>query len=113
MNSTINCSICEKNMDSFLDNELIGEHLFYFLDHIEQCPNCYEELETKYLLSEALTRLENGETINLKGELKHKLSVAMRIFKIHNFFEMMCLSLETIGSVIVAFEVVDMLFRYI
>lgn len=67
------CTEAEQKIQLFIDDSLTGESLANFVRHIDHCHSCYEEMETSYLLKEALGRLENGETFDLSGELNTKL----------------------------------------
>ena len=53
----IDCATCEQHMNSFIENKLVGEMLWQFLTHVEKCPVCFEELEIRFLIAEALGRL--------------------------------------------------------
>ncbi len=101
----IDCATCEQHMNSFIENELVGEMLWQFLTHVEQCPECFEELEIRYLIAEALGRLENGEVINLRSELSHKIKATKRAMYLHYFNEDILHVFEIISMIIIVYEV--------
>ena len=74
------CSETEQFIQLYIDDQLTGPQLRDFLTHIESCPKCYEEMEINYLIKEALLRLEDGKTFDLRKELKQKIqsSIAIR-----------------------------------
>lgn len=78
------CQEAEQKIQAFIDDELTGEPLANFVKHIDHCHSCYEEMETSYLLKEALSRLENGETFDLRGELQEKMNNMRECLEIHN-----------------------------
>jgi len=78
------CQEAEQNIQAFIDDELTGEPLANFVKHIDNCHSCYEEMETSYLLKEALSRLENGETFDLRGELQAKMNNMRECLEIHS-----------------------------
>ena len=78
------CQEAEQHIQAFIDDELTGEPLANFVKHIDKCHSCYEEMETSYLLKEALSRLENGETFDLRGELQTKMNNMRECLDIHN-----------------------------
>lgn len=78
------CQEAEQKIQAFIDDELTGEPLANFVRHIDSCHSCYEEMETSYLLKEALSRLENGETFDLRGELQAKMTNMRDCLDIHN-----------------------------
>ena len=92
-------------MNSFIENKLVGEMLWQFLTHVEKCPDCFEELETRYLIAEALGRLENGEVINLRNELAQKIRVTKRAMYFHYFNEDILRVFEIISMIIIVYEV--------
>lgn len=77
------CQDAEAKIQAFIDDELTGETLANFVRHIDNCHSCYEEMETSYLLKEALNRLENGETFDLSGELNTKLANMRECLEFH------------------------------
>lgn len=97
------CRHTELVMNEFIEHKLVGDDLWDFLNHILSCKMCYEELETKYLLSEALVRLENGETIELEKELIEKINHSRRSLRFHRICDCIYRSLEIISGIVVAF----------
>ena len=101
----IDCATCEENMNSFIDNKLVGEMLWQFLTHVQKCPECYEELEIRYLVADALGRIENGEAINLRDELAKKIRITKRAMYLHYFNEDILRILEIFSMVVIVYEV--------
>lgn len=64
------CKQTERLIPAFLKNEIKGRELAHFLAHIEECPECKEELTIQYLSSEGILRLEEGKTFDLDRELQ-------------------------------------------
>ncbi len=100
----IDCAACEQHMNSFIENALVGETLWQFLTHVEKCPECFEELEIRYLIAEALGRLEAGESIDLKNELAEKIRVTKRAMYLHYFNEDVLRLLEILSMIIIVYE---------
>lgn len=113
MNRQIDCRTCESYMDDFLDRNIIGEELYDFLNHILSCDECYEELETRYLVSEVLLRLESGETIDLRAELKNKVKGARRALRMHSYTVHIFESLEVVAAVVFIFTILNGILRYL
>ena len=44
----MDCRTAESMVTRFIDHSLSMNELEGFLDHIEHCPSCYDELETYY-----------------------------------------------------------------
>ena len=100
----IDCAVCEQNMNAFIENRLVGEMLWQFLTHVESCPECFEELEIRYLIAEALGRLENGEAINLRDELSQKIKSTKRAMYFHYFNEDVLRIMQIISMIIIVYE---------
>lgn len=69
----MNCKRCEKLIPRFMNNSLDIDDLREFIEHVEDCPNCKEELTIEFLVKEGLNSLEKGETFDLNGELKRRM----------------------------------------
>ena len=108
----IDCRQCEQHMNSFIDNKLVGENLWQFLTHVEQCPECFEELEIRYLIAEALGRLENGESIDLRNELSHKIKMTKKAMYFHYFNEDVRRILMILSMIIIVYEVFGFLSHF-
>ncbi len=72
----MDCKEVEKKIPSFLDDELDGRELAEFVEHIEGCPECMEELSIQFLVAEGMEQLEQGNNFNLQEALHCKLSIA-------------------------------------
>lgn len=105
MNNNLDCRTTESYMNEFLEMNLIGEELWYFLNHILNCDSCYEELETRYLLAEALSRLEEGETLDLRNELRARVMGARKALRIHRICDSIYRTIEIIAAICIAFNV--------
>ena len=72
------CEDAIKNMDRFVNHNMTTNELGEFLEHIDTCPSCYEELETYYTVAIALHYLDqnDGEGYNIPLRLKHNLEEA-------------------------------------
>jgi len=66
----------EKAIPSFLDDKLDAIELDDFLEHIDECDNCKEELTIQFIVRTGVSRLEKGDAFNLQGELDAKLRIA-------------------------------------
>ena len=71
----------EKLIPQFLDDDLDNQDLSDFLDHIDSCPECKEELTIQFLVRVGMQRLEDGNTFNLKEELDSLLKSAEKRLK--------------------------------
>jgi hypothetical protein len=74
----IECKQMEKLIPQFLDDDLDNQDLSDFLDHIDNCPECKEELTIQFLVRVGMQRLEDGNTFNLAKELERELTEAKK-----------------------------------
>lgn len=77
------CQDAEQYISLFIEDRLTGSALQEFITHIEDCHSCYEEMETNYLLKEALLRLEDGDAFDLHSELLQKLDNMRKCASVH------------------------------
>ncbi len=66
------CSKVQSMITPFVNNELSMQEMEGFLDHMESCPNCKEELDFYYVLLTAMKQLD--EDRNLSYDYKKDLS---------------------------------------
>lgn len=104
----MNCKDAEKNIPYFLQDELDGGRLEEFIDHVEHCPECKEELTIQFLVSEGLEHLEQGGNFNLQEELLMKLAGAQHRISMHHMLWYILVILEAAVAlaIIVAFYVI-------
>lgn len=104
----MNCKDAEKNIPYFLQDELDEGRLEEFIDHVEHCPECKEELTIQFLVSEGLEHLEQGGNFNLQEELLMKLADAQHRISMHHMLWYILVILEAAVAlaIIVAFYVI-------
>lgn len=104
----MNCKEAEKKIPSFLQDDLDGSKLEEFVEHVESCPECKEELSIQFLVAEGLERLEEGNNFNLQKELLMKLEGAEHRITVHRmlWYILMCLEAAVAAAIIIALCVV-------
>lgn len=95
----MNCKETEKMISLFLQDELEGKSLEQFVEHIEQCPECKEELSIQFLVTEGMERLEEGNNFNLQNALSDRLGDAKSCIKVHQGLQHTLICLETAVAV--------------
>ena len=74
--SGMDCRTAESMVTRFIDHSLSVNELEEFLDHIETCPSCYDELETYFIVHEAMQQLdekEDGTVLDFKKLLEQEI----------------------------------------
>jgi len=74
----IPCKKIEKMIPNYLANNLGNYDLVRFMNHIEGCPECKEELSIQFLISEGLNTLTDGESFNLQEAFDEQLRRSKR-----------------------------------
>ena len=64
------CKEAESLVMPYIKNELTDEELFEFLEHIEHCPECREELEIYFTVDVGIRQLDSksigGNTVRVQ-----------------------------------------------
>lgn len=93
------CKETEKMIPLFLEDELDTDDLRDFMDHIESCEECKEELSIQFLVSEGMARLETGNVFNLQSELKMQMEGAEHTLKFRESMQWLLYALEGLVAV--------------
>ena len=70
----LNCKQTEKPITQFIENDMDHATKWNFLEHVDKCPSCKEELSIQFLVTTGMQRLENGDTFDLNRELRSKMN---------------------------------------
>lgn len=89
------CKDAEKLIPYFLEDDLDNKELSDFLFHMDNCPECKEELTIQFLVMVGMQRLEDGNTFNLSHELDRLLSDSKKRLSIRKSLVITSYVLET------------------
>lgn len=64
------CSRVKKEISLFFEDEMEEREMKEFIEHIEKCKDCMEEVTIHYLSTEGLVHLEEGTAFDLDSDLK-------------------------------------------
>ena len=68
------CREAEKMIVPYIHDKLTIDELDEFLEHVESCDNCMEELEIHYMVDEGLKKLDQDDaTYDIVGDLMRKI----------------------------------------
>ncbi len=90
----MNCNEAEKLIPDFLKDNLDNQETIAFLEHVNQCASCREELTIQFLVSTGLKRLEDDGDFNLQEELNGKLREAGRQVRIRTGLQRVAVFLQ-------------------
>lgn len=95
----MDCKEFEKKIPAFLENALSYKSTKRFLEHVDSCPECREELTIKVLISEGLARLEEGSAFDLQKEMDHHIHEAHKRIRLHKMFKYASITLEILAFI--------------
>lgn len=68
------CQEAQRMVTPYINDELTGDELEAFLDHVDGCKNCQEELEIYFMVDVGLKQLDKGSgTFDIAGALERKI----------------------------------------
>lgn len=73
----MDCSKAENMIGRYIDHALPLDDLEDFLRHIETCSSCYDELETHFIVHEAMQQLD-AEDEEASMDFQHLLELDIR-----------------------------------
>ena len=74
----LTCKEATKMVIPYIDGQLSDKDLRRFVDHIKECPDCREELETYYIVYKGLMQLDEKEELpmNIIEALNEDMAVS-------------------------------------
>ncbi len=83
------CKEAEQKIMPYINDELTDKQLGSFLDHINHCNNCYEELEIYYTIYAGLSQLDGkNEGQDMHNLLKEALRASEQRIRGRIFFNL-------------------------
>ena len=67
----MNCQTAESMVNRYIEHDLSVDELENFLEHVENCPSCYDELETYFIVHAAMQQLDS--TLDLRELLEEDI----------------------------------------
>lgn len=73
--TNMKCEEALAKISAYINHTLSGRELKEFIDHVEHCPECYDELETYYTIKVGINYLEQDrqDAYNIPQMLKKDL----------------------------------------
>ncbi|MCI8542384.1 hypothetical protein [Acetatifactor aquisgranensis] len=92
------CREFEKLIPGFIGRKLDFPTLKRFYEHRESCEECKEELDIRFLVSEGMQRLEDGNAFDLQSELRERLDETRRKIKVNCAFLYAGIAMELVAA---------------
>ncbi|MCM1091309.1 MAG: zf-HC2 domain-containing protein [Butyrivibrio sp.] len=100
------CKEFEKLIPDFLERRMNYLTLKKFIEHMETCEECHEELKIQFLVTGVVQHLEEGDAFDLQSELEQRLEDARKKVKLRTVFLYLSAGLETLAiALIVSFVI--------
>ena len=80
----MNCRIAEGMVNRYIDHTLPLNDLEDFLEHIEKCSSCYDELATYFIVHKAMQQLDDndsGSVMDFKSLLEQDIRKSRRYIR--------------------------------
>ena len=106
----MNCKEAEKMIPTFLVKQLNNRDLNEFLMHVEDCPECMEELTIQYLVMIGTSLIEEGKSFNLRRALNDLLLDAWKAVQKWKILVFASYIVELITFVIMAIILIVVIF---
>lgn len=93
----LTCKQTEKMVMPFINEQLNEQDLECFLEHVEFCPSCKEELEIYYTVSTGLKQLDSGTgAYDIAGALEDTLNQAWIKVRAGKLRKVICYAVNTL-----------------
>lgn len=80
----MDCKTFVKLIPQFIKDDLENEDLRQFLDHVNECEECKEELTIEIMVKEGLNSLESGSLFDVKKEYETKIETADKALRLRD-----------------------------
>ena len=97
------CKEFEKKITAFVTNELPDRELKHFLEHMDNCPDCKEEVTIQILVLEGMVRLEDGGAFDLQEEISKRMEEARRRIRMHEMMKFISVTLAAAAVLAIIF----------
>ncbi len=101
------CKDFEKKIPEFINSTMEYSELKEFVEHVDLCPECREELDIQLLVSEGIARLNDGGALDLRYEMDKRIALAMSTIHRHKMMRTLAGTLQFMA--LLAFAVIIVL----
>lgn len=91
------CKDIEMMIPDFINQKLEYRDMLLFLEHVEACESCKEELTIQFLITEGMVCLEEGSAFDLKKELDGRLEECRRKILRHKYMQCISVTMEIVA----------------
>lgn len=103
---SVNCQEAEKLIVPYINNELSPMELEDFMEHLEGCESCREELEIHYMVDVGLKQLDEDNAVyDIVGDLRRKIEDSMRTLRRYFLLQIARYAVGTLAGMALAVTV--------
>ncbi len=81
----MNCRQCESRISAYISGQMPMEEMQEFLDHVNHCPDCYDDLETTYTVIQGIRQLDSEDGLAKPNEMSLQANITYAEEKIHRW----------------------------
>lgn len=106
----ITCKTAEKEIASYLNGTLASVDALELLHHVQECPQCHEELTIQYLVSVGLNDLDDCDNLDVDSMIKRSKHDLMHTLHVEDIAERLLYGLIFFGIFFISFAILLFLF---
>ncbi|MCR5503777.1 MAG: zf-HC2 domain-containing protein [Lachnospiraceae bacterium] len=108
----MNCKRAVQLVPAFLKDELDTDDLRDFIEHVDTCEECREELTIEFLVKEGIIHLESGEVFDLGRELGARMKAANHRLRIRENVKIIYYAISGLVAVELVTVILILVFLY-
>ncbi|MCR5320156.1 MAG: zf-HC2 domain-containing protein [Lachnospiraceae bacterium] len=93
------CKQAVKQIPDFVSGKMSGKQLECFMEHIDSCSECKEELSIQYLIHAGLEDMDRRENYDLQSELEEAFGEARKKVSSRKFLRQTLITAAIIAGV--------------
>lgn len=94
----LTCNKAVKMVPGFIRQQMTIEQTEDFINHVQNCEMCQEELSIQFLVTVGLESLENSNNFDLQMEIKNAIEEAKKKVRFHRYFKQMIFAMIFVGA---------------
>ena len=101
----MNCEEVHQHFEAFIDDELSVNDTDEFIRHVQQCSDCYDDLEVYYMVLAATGELSESEmeSYDLRNLLPDRISESRKYVRRHHLLRFLMAAAITVFLIAVVY----------
>lgn len=107
--NTLTCKEINQQILPFINGELTDKEIGLFMEHVKNCPSCYEELEVNYTIYKGLEQLDEMEgEFNIDRLMENLLNRSEKRIILHKAFNASFVAIQLAALAVLAVMLISM-----